>query len=189
MGFNQHHVKNSTEFVKKLTQLKLQPEYIMVGFDVVSLYTRTPILYTLDLLEPHFDKGIFELFHPTLTSTYFWYQEKYYEQTDGLVKGSPLSTSAVNFFMKNFEEKALNTSPLQPKCFYCYMDDTLLVQQHGSEMLKERKKMLIHSYITFTIETKKDGYLAFLRCPNKTKDRRHAKSQHLQESHPHGHLP
>ncbi|KAG8228396.1 hypothetical protein J437_LFUL003868 [Ladona fulva] len=74
MGHNQHHLQNSTEFGRKLSQFKVEPYNIMVTFDLVSLFTKVPIKNTLNHLESRFDKGITDLFHHTLNSTYFLYQ-------------------------------------------------------------------------------------------------------------------
>ncbi|KAG8237323.1 hypothetical protein J437_LFUL014488, partial [Ladona fulva] len=55
VGHCEHHITNSTEFVKILPKIHLDPEDIMVSFDVVSLFTRVPLEDTLDLLKNQFD--------------------------------------------------------------------------------------------------------------------------------------
>ena len=64
-----HHVKNSSQFVQTLDSIILQPEEILVSFDVISLFTDVPIVESLDLLSKHFDKDILALFKHTLTFT------------------------------------------------------------------------------------------------------------------------
>ncbi|KAG8224413.1 hypothetical protein J437_LFUL001363 [Ladona fulva] len=70
VGQNQHHIQNSTEFVRKLTQIKMELDDIIVSFDVGSLFTKIPVKETLNFLETHFNKGINNLFRQTLTTTY-----------------------------------------------------------------------------------------------------------------------
>ena len=79
----------------------------MVSFDVVSLFTKVPVVDSLSLLSQHFEDGILTLFRHVLTSTYFCYDGQFYEQTDGVAMGSPLSPVIANFFMEDFEKKAL----------------------------------------------------------------------------------
>ena len=43
VGKSEHHVVNSKEFITKIEQTKLDEDEILVGFDVVSLFTNVPI--------------------------------------------------------------------------------------------------------------------------------------------------
>jgi hypothetical protein len=71
----------------------------MVSFDVVSLFTKVQVEDSLSLFGHHFTDEILALFKLVLTSTYFCVNGQYYEQTDGVVMGSPLSPVMANFFM------------------------------------------------------------------------------------------
>jgi hypothetical protein len=55
----------------------------MVSFDVVSLFTRVPIVESFNILSQHFSEDILALFSHVLTSTYFSFGRQFYEQTDG----------------------------------------------------------------------------------------------------------
>jgi hypothetical protein len=46
------------------------------------------------------------LFRQFLTSTYFLFDGKYYEQTGGVVMGSPLAPVLANFYMEHSEQTA-----------------------------------------------------------------------------------
>jgi hypothetical protein len=136
----------------------------MVSFDVVSLFTNVPIGDSLKLLSQHFQKDILALFHHTLTSTYFCFDGQYYEQTDGVAMGSPLSPVIANFFMEDFEKKAVEQSTHKPTCWYRYVDDIFVIWPHGHDKLTEFLNHLngLHKKIHFTMETEKDGHLPFL---------------------------
>ena len=75
----------------------------MVSFDVVSLFTKVPVEESLTLLSQHFNKDILALYKYVLTSTYFFVDGRFYEQTDGVTMGSPLSPVIANFYMEDFE--------------------------------------------------------------------------------------
>ncbi|XP_046406220.1 uncharacterized protein LOC124171127 [Ischnura elegans] len=159
-----HHVKNSADFVKILEGIYLNPSGIMISLDVVSLFTRVPLHEALSHLEKKFDANTVKLFHHALTSTYFTFDNCYYEQKDGVAMGSPLSPAIANFFMEDFEEHALNSAPLRPKYFYRYVDDTFVIWPHGVDTLKPFLDHMNsrHPSIRFTMESEKEGRLPLL---------------------------
>ena len=136
----------------------------MVSFDVVSLFTKVPVEDSLSLLSHQFADDILALFKLVLTSTYFCFDGQYFEQTDGVAMGSPLSPVKADFFMEDFEEKALNQATLKPTCWYRYVDDTFVIWPHGKENLTEFLEHLsgLHKNIYFTMEIEEDGHLPFL---------------------------
>ncbi|XP_021934007.1 uncharacterized protein LOC110836758 isoform X2 [Zootermopsis nevadensis] len=164
VGHSPRHVKNSTEFINTIKSLHVGPGDIMVGFDVVSLFTMVPVGEALRLLERHFNGDVFGLFHLVLTSSYFKFGGQFYEQTYGVAMGSPLSPVIANFFMEHFEEMAMDGATFKPLCWFCYVDDTFVIWPHGPGKLAEFLNHLnsIHKSIQFTMETEKDGHLPFL---------------------------
>ena len=53
---------------------------------------------------------IIDLLKKCLTTTYFQYQDKFYQQTEGAAMGSPLSPLIANIYMEFFEELAIETA-------------------------------------------------------------------------------
>jgi len=106
-GNSAHHVKNSFQFVQTLKSLRVQPEDLMVRFDLVSLFTNVPIVDSLELLSQHFEDDVLALFKHVQTSTFFCFDGQFYEQTGGVAMGSPLSPVIANFFMEDYEKKAI----------------------------------------------------------------------------------
>ncbi|KAG8224520.1 hypothetical protein J437_LFUL004211 [Ladona fulva] len=49
----------------------------------------------------------------------------------------PLSPAMENLYMENFEERALSSSPQQPKVFYRYVDNTFVTKPHGCHALDQ----------------------------------------------------
>jgi sorbitol-specific phosphotransferase system component IIC len=84
----------------------------MVSFDVASLFTKVPIKDTIYLLGQHFAEDILRLFPHVLTTSYFSFNG----QIDGVAMGSPLSPVITNFYMEDFEERALESAPHKPIC-------------------------------------------------------------------------
>ena len=100
------HMTNSTEFVHSLGSLEVGLEDLMVSFYAVSLYTQVPLGESLNLLSQHHSEDILALFRHVLTSTYFSVGGQFYEQTDGVVMGSPFSPVIGNFVVEDVEKRA-----------------------------------------------------------------------------------
>jgi len=103
----------------------------MASFEVVSLFTKAPVEDSLTLLSQHYNKDILALYKHVLTSTYFCVDGQIYEQTDGVAMSSPLSPVIANFYMENFEMKAIKQTTLKPACCYRYVDDSFVIWPHG----------------------------------------------------------
>ncbi|KAJ4434821.1 hypothetical protein ANN_23392 [Periplaneta americana] len=73
IGTCEHHVKNSTEFVRILENITVVPSDLLVSFDVISLFTKVPIKEALELVAEQFPDNILQLFRLALTTTYFTY--------------------------------------------------------------------------------------------------------------------
>ena len=182
-------VMNRTEYVKKMTRLLENETYTSVSkhirekpleeddrFDIVSLFTNVPINEALEAISPLLrddesleDKTaipaveICRLTELCLPSTYFQFQDLFYEQKDGAAMGSPLSPVVTNLYMEACENRALQLAPLQPRMWVRYVDDTFVLWPHGKEELESFHNLLnsIPS-IQFTREEEEGGSLSFL---------------------------
>ena len=94
----------------------------------------------------------------------FQYNEEFYEQTEGMTMGSPLSPALANLYMEWFEETALSTAQRPPRMWKRYVDDTFAIYPHGADDLTEFLSHLnsISPTIRFTMEMETDGNLPFL---------------------------
>jgi hypothetical protein len=63
-------VKNSAQFTQTLDAIRIQPQELMVSFDILSLFTNVPIGDSLELLSQHFKNilDISDTFCPLHTS-------------------------------------------------------------------------------------------------------------------------
>ena len=101
-------MKDSAHFVSKIKDITIEEGDILVSFDVVSLFTRVPLNDALEYINAIFPSDIASLFKHCLTTTYFSWNNKIYEQIEGVAMGSPLSPVVANFFMEKLEQKALH---------------------------------------------------------------------------------
>ena len=97
-----------------------------------------------------------------LTQTYFLFQGKYNQQTQGAAMGSPISPIIANIFMEEFEVKALQSFPNPPSMWLRFVDDTFVINkaEHSQDLLQHINNQDPH--IQFTVEPSQQGSLPFL---------------------------
>ena len=101
------------------------------------LFTKALIADSLELLSHHFEDDVLALFKHILTSTYFCFEGHFYEQTDAVAIGSPLSSLIANFFMEDFEKKVLEQVTYKPVYWSRYVDDTFIIWPYSGVKLTE----------------------------------------------------
>ena len=124
VGKNGHSVKNSREFVKEIKDMHIKEEEELCSFDVVSLFTNTPIEQALEVTARRLEKDstlkkrtnltvpdIMKLLQFTVTTTYFVFQGQLFVQKFGTAMGSPVSPLIANLYMEALEEEAIRTAP------------------------------------------------------------------------------
>jgi len=69
-----------------------------------------------------------------------------------------------NFYMEDFEERALVQVTHKLLYWFCYVDDTFIIWPHGPELLERYLDHLngLHRNIHFIMETEKDGHFSCL---------------------------
>ena len=107
--------------------------------------------------------------------SFFIFDGKYYQQSDGVSMGSSLGPSMANAFLVYYENQWLDSCPnnIKPSVFKRYVDDIFVLFQNNTH-LKEFETYLSskHPNIRFTSKSEKDGMLDFLdisltRCNDK----------------------
>ena len=164
MGTIDFFIKDSNHFVEFIKERKVEKDEILVSFDVVSLFTKVPILDSIEIIKRKVNEEVAILVEFCLRSTFFSFQGIIYEQVDGVAMGSPLSPVIANLFMEHFKEMALHSFPLKPKWWKCYVDDTNVCRPHGLKKLDEFFTHLnnVSPCISFTRELESEDRLPFL---------------------------
>ena len=176
VGRSPHHVQNNQEFLKQLGTIKLKPDDIIMSYDVKALFTSVPIKPALKIIQKLLEEdqtlpqrtimtvnNITCLLEFCLTSTYFTFQEKFYEQVEGAAMGSPISPIVANLYMEDFEMRALNTAPQPPLMWKRYVDDTCVIIKGAQQQSFLNHIKSIDKNIQFTVEDPRpNGSIPFL---------------------------
>ena len=98
-----------------------------------------------------------------LENTYFSFQGRFYEQTQGAAMGSAISPIVANLFMEGLEVQAIDTSPTPPVLWKRYVDDTFTIIKKANRSSFLEHINLIDLNIKFSSEeTRRDGSMPFL---------------------------
>ena len=170
---NKFTVKDSFSFVHDVISLP-QVSY-MCSYDVVSLYTNIPIELAIEIClsklysEKETVKGLTKenmkkLLNYCLKQNHFAFDDRFYDQIDGVAMGSPLGPTIANIFMSNFEEKVFDSYEGNLPIFYRrYIDDVFAVfNDYDDCQLFLEYMNNQNDNIKFTLETENEDCLPFL---------------------------
>ena len=107
---SEYSVESSKDFVDMLGSKSLPPGFSLVSFDVVSLFTKVPLDFTIDLiLKKIYDERLIDtkitrqqmkkLLLICTKEMHFSFNGRMYRQIDGVAMGSPLGPVIANIFM------------------------------------------------------------------------------------------
>ena len=156
---SQHMLKDTLEFIEYIK--KLDPsmtEHKMISFDVTSLFTKVPLAYTIKLIldrmyEPEHDcpklikrrtdwcskcldrSDMNKLLDITTSDTHFSFNNKYYQQHNGVAMGLPLAPVLADIFMIHLENKIMTKlKEAGVLCYKRYVDDTFVIVQKDAKI-------------------------------------------------------
>lgn len=163
-------VKNSIEFVEKISNCMLNENEVMTSFDVSSLFPSIPVDIALKKLDEHLNKCnveqmkravYMEVATLCMKQSYFQFREDIYKVEFGTNMGHPLSPLIAELFMSAFEMD-LKSCGLLPRVWHRYVDDVFAIVEKNE--IQNVLTMLNSKYnsIKFTFETEIDGKLPFL---------------------------
>ena len=176
VGGSSHHVQNNQDFLQSIEGTQLKPEEEMMSFDVEALFTSVPVDPSIEIIKKLLEEDrtlhqrtsmtvdqIICLLRFCLTTTYFTFQGKIFEQVKGAAMGSPISPIVANLFMEDLETKALATSPAPPTLWKRYVDDTFIIIHRAEKNNFLQHLNSIDDNIHFTCkEADENGAIAFL---------------------------
>ena len=118
-----HHIQSTRDIVSRVREATLLPGESLNSYDVSALFTSVPIDPALNIIKDLLEQddtlqnrsvlsiqNIIELQGFCLHITYISFQNKFYEQVEGVAMGLPVSPIVANLYMEHFEREALNSA-------------------------------------------------------------------------------
>ena len=169
---SEYNIESTKDFIAKIKGKTIPEDFELVSFDVVSLFTKVPLEFTINLILDRIyrDKEINtklnreemkKLLYLCTKEMHFSYNEKLYRQIDGVAMGSPLGPVLANIFMV-YLENSLVPQLDDVSLWYRYVDDTFTFIRKGKAEEVQRKLNEFHESIDFTFEREKEGVISFL---------------------------
>ena len=117
---NQQNITNIFGFIDEIKNTSIQPNHILVSYDVSALFTNVPLKETIDILADKAFEGdwfnkthsmqlenhhLTDLLEIATMNQLFRFNGELYEQTDGVAMGSLLGQLLANVFMYHIENQ------------------------------------------------------------------------------------
>lgn len=176
-GLNDSYIKNSKDFLAKLSQININNDDVMVSYDVSSLFTNVPVPESLQVIKNLLENDrnltsrtnlsvgtIMTLLECCVYNSYFQVENTYYKQISGLPMGGVLSPIISNIFMDHFETLIFSSWNPRPKLWLRYVDDIFCIWKSEENIQYQFLDHIngLRPTIKFTVEDEHDGCLPFL---------------------------
>ena len=172
---NGFSVTNSSKFADEISNIDIQDDEIMLSFDMVSLFTAIPVKKACEYIQNKLDcdeslhlrtnldtTDIIFLLKFVLSNNYLVYNDNIYKQIHGCAMGSPVSPVVANLCIEAIEEMAINTTPVPPKVWKRYVDDSFCIIKKNAVDSFHNTLNSIDQHISFTNEEENNNPIAFL---------------------------
>ena len=155
--------------VDQLKNVKLDPEEVIISFDLSSLYTNVPVneaindaanlLYLGRYVTPPVDKETFiALTKLAVTDVVLSSHDGCFRQVDGLAMDSQPAPQLANIWLAKFKESIKDDAKIYEK----YIDDILRSIKESLVEAKLREINRLQPNLKCTLEVEQDGKLPFL---------------------------
>lgn len=167
-----YSVNSSFEFSQFMNECTIPPGYIMVSFDVVSLFTNIPyelvrkgIIHQWDNIKTKTTINLdlfLEIVQHCVESSYFKFGNQHYKQIAGMAMGSPLSPVLAEIVTDALIETVVTTLHIMIPIIKKYVDDLFLCipQEQIHDVLQAFNSY--HPKLQFTAEVEENQQLPFL---------------------------
>lgn len=162
--------KDSFTLKEILNNTIIPNDYVLVSFDVTSLYTNIPLTLVTKSLEKRNDlfntklniTEIKRAVNLIMNTTYFTFNEQIYKQISGLPMGSPLAPILSHLVMVDLEEECLSKLKFNVPLYKRYVDDIIIALPINEINSTLHIFNSYHPNLKFTIEHEINNSIAFL---------------------------
>jgi len=160
------YLKDTYDFVDKITKIEIADNHLLVTGDITSLYTNMNLDRILKTVEEAFEKypnnirpslEILKLLEITLKGNDFTFNEEFYLQNYGVAMGKKYAPALANLYLEYFDHMAMNGFKIKPTFYRRYLDDIILVWPGTVEELNEYNLFLNNLIPDITVTLKSNN--------------------------------
>ena len=157
------HVRDTQDFLQKISNVIIKEKSLLVTLDVSALYTNIEEPHGIEAVRSFVNKhkaiykgphisALADIIHMILSTNYFMFDDQYYLQISGTAMGTRFAPSYADIYMAEVEEHYIMTQEYKPSLFLRYLDDIFLIWEHGDKLLNAFISGLnrIHTRLKFT---------------------------------------
>ena len=166
------NVKNSWEFKQKIEKCNIPSNYVLLSLDVTSLFTNIPNELVMIGLKKRWEliknntnipkKSFLNAVEFILNSTFFKFNNKFYNQVSGTPMGSSISPIIADLVMVDLETEILGSFDFLIPWYFRYVDDTILCVPQDKVDFVLCKFNSYNPTLQFTYEIESNNTLSFL---------------------------
>lgn len=169
---NDYHMTDSFKFSEFINNFELPNNFVLVSFDVTSLFTNIPVQLVTDSISRRWNsiqqhtnitKDMFlQLLTFIFQSTYFTYDNRFFKQIFGTPMGSVVSPIIAQYVMDDFLDVCLPRLPFKMPFIKKYVDDIICAVPENEVDSTLQVFNSIHQNIQFTVERETNHAVPFL---------------------------
>lgn len=171
-GNNPYYIQDSFTFSQYINDIQIPKNYVIVSFDVVSLFTNLPLDSVINSLQRHW-KNIkvhcsfnWDTFAEAIThiykTNYLVFQNQFFVQTFGTPMGSNLSPILVNYVLDDLIKVCVDTIDFPIPFIKRYVDDLILALPSDKLKYTLDRFNSQDPHLQFTIEQETNATIPFL---------------------------
>lgn len=169
---NRYYIPDSFHFSNLVNNMVLPPGFVIVSFDVVSLFTNIPVNLFLDIITKKWPsiqehtsiplEDFKQLASFVFESTYFTFDNRFYQQIFGTPMGSKVSPIAAQYVMDEVLDTCISVLDFEIPFIKKYVDDIICAIPSDSVQYTLEVLNSYHPNIQFTIEQETNHSVPFL---------------------------
>ncbi|XP_072401571.1 uncharacterized protein [Diabrotica undecimpunctata] len=166
---NDFNITDSFQFSEFINNYQLPRGFVLVSFDVVSLFTNLPLSSVLTSLRNHWNQiqphspisweTFSELLKLIFDTNYLIFNDKYYRQIFGTPMGSTISPILVNFVLDDLINDSIKKLDFQVPFVKRYVDDLILATPSDKAVDTLSVFNCFDPHLQFTCEFEVDNIL------------------------------
>jgi hypothetical protein len=156
------YLKDTGDFLDKISQVEIPDDALLITLDVDSLYTNIDNQAGLEAVRQKFlecpdrgrpDNKLLELLKISLENNDFEFNGEWYLQVWGTAMGKKFAPHYANIFMAKWEKDALAKCPKKPLVYFRFLDDIFIIWTHSRSDFDHFFKILNEHQTSITLKS------------------------------------